>query len=148
MDEKKRTRKICCICGKAYTKYTNGGRNKYCSKKCYEAAHKAQRLEREAPQREAAAKRRAEREANKAQQAAEQREEKAMKAKNKQKPKNCIDEIKNINAQALAAGMSYGKYCLMLEMQKKAAEQEKSKEKKINGVYIPERLLKAKTERR
>lgn len=97
----------------------------------------------------------------------------------KQKKKSNIDAINEINEKALAAGMSYGQYVLMLELQKQEAERKERKRQqaaeaeqkqkqaeaelkrqqaaeaerharktiKVNGIVIPERLIKAKLQR-
>lgn len=145
-DTKDKTR-LCNVCGRPFMAYKNGAGYKYCCVACGEKAHKEQARAAAAPQRAAAAERKAQRAAAKA---AGTYEKRTYNKKSK-KPLSNMDEINRINNEALAHGMSYGKYVLMLEMQKQAEESRHKKathSKTVNGVIVPERILNAKIETR
>lgn len=140
--------RICQKCGREYQRSAeNGGGFKYCCLDCAYAARKDKYNAFYAPAREAAAERRAEREAQRAAGTYITRPYE----RHKDKPTDNDKEIKRINDAAQAAGMSYGRYVSMLQIEAEAAERAKRRAKcprTVNGVIVPERLLNAQIERR
>lgn len=140
--------RICQKCGREYTRSAeNGGGFKYCCLDCAYAARKDKYNAFYAPEREAAAERRREREEQRAAGTYITRPYERHKAKQTDNDA----EIKRINAEAQAAGMSYGRFVSMLAI--KAEQAEKAKQfakcpRTVNGIVVPERLLNAQIERR
>lgn len=114
MSEEKTEQRTCKFCGKQFVPLINGAGRKYCSIACGNLQNRALETKRKARLREKA-----------------KAERLAAPAAVKEKPKRQrvrketnADRIKELNKQALAAGMSYGKYVLKLQMEKEAAERQ------------------------